>query len=65
MASDMLLGGAHLRDVQAALDHAHLETTRKYIPLVVDGLEAPMNGRSYHQAGCPSPGTRPRTSSRR
>jgi site-specific recombinase XerD len=51
MASDILLNGAHLRDAQAALGHAHLETTQKYIPLVVDGLEAAMNGRSYHHAG--------------
>lgn len=47
MATDMLLSGAHLRDVQAALGHAHLATTEAYIPLVVHGLETAMSGRSY------------------
>lgn len=50
MATDMLLSGAHLRDVQAALGHAHLATTESYIPLVVHGLEAAMAGRSYGSA---------------
>lgn len=47
-ASDMLLNGAHLRDVQAALGHAHLATTETYLPLVVHGLADAMSGRSYH-----------------
>lgn len=47
-ASDMLLNGAHLRDVQAALGHAHLATTETYLPLVVHGLSEAMAGRSYH-----------------
>jgi site-specific recombinase XerD len=47
MASGMLLNGAHLRDLRAALGHAELATTQKYIPLVVDGLERAMAGRSY------------------
>lgn len=50
MASDMLLNGAHLRDVQAALGHAHLATTETYLPLVVNGLHAAMSGRSYHRS---------------
>lgn len=47
-ASDMLLGGSHLRDVQAALGHAHLSTTETYLPLVVHGLAEAMAGRKYH-----------------
>lgn len=50
MASDMLRNGAHLRDVQAALGHAHLATTETYIPLIVNGLDVAMSGRSYHSA---------------
>lgn len=46
-ATDMLRGGAHLRDVQAALGHAHLQTTEVYLPLVVHGLAAAMEGRRY------------------
>lgn len=46
-ATDMLLAGAHLRDVQAALGHAHLVTTEIYLPLVVHGLAAAMEGRRY------------------
>lgn len=50
-ASDMLLAGAHLRDVQAALGHAHLATTETYLPLVVNGLGEAMAGRSYTYPG--------------
>ncbi len=46
-ATDMLRAGAHLRDVQAALGHAHLATTETYLPLVVRGLSEAMSGRSY------------------
>lgn len=46
-ATDMLLSGAHLRDVQAALGHAHLQTTEVYLPLVVHGLATAMEGRHY------------------
>ncbi len=46
-ATDMLLAGAHLRDVQAALGHKHLQTTEVYLPTVVRGLESAMEGRSY------------------
>lgn len=48
-ATDMLRGGAHLRDVQAALGHAHLATTEVYLPLLVHGLEQAMSGRSYRR----------------
>lgn len=47
MATDMLLGGAHLRDVQAALGHRHLSNTEVYLPLAVAGLDEAMGGRSY------------------
>jgi excisionase family DNA binding protein len=47
MATDMLLGGAHLRDVQAALGHASIATTERYLPTVVHGLRDAIGGRSY------------------
>lgn len=50
-ATDMLRAGAHLRDVQAALGHAHLVTTEVYLPLVVHGLAAAMEGRRYGGRG--------------
>ncbi|MFN2506326.1 MAG: tyrosine-type recombinase/integrase [Acidimicrobiales bacterium] len=34
-ATDMLRNGAHVRDVQHALGHAHLATTEVYLPLIV------------------------------
>jgi site-specific recombinase XerD len=46
-ATDMLRAGAHLRDVQHALGHAHLATTETYLPLVVHDLREAMGGRSY------------------
>ncbi len=46
-ATDMLRRGAHLRDVQAALGHAHLQTTETYLPHVVHGLSEAMGGRKY------------------
>lgn len=46
-ATDMLLAGAHLRDVQGALGHAHLSSTERYLPLVVRGLDDAMTGRAY------------------
>lgn len=49
-ASDMLLNDAHLRDVQAALGHAHISSTERYLPLVVKGLNEAMGGRSYHSS---------------
>ena len=45
--TDMLRGGAHVRDVQHALGHAHLVTTERYLPLLVGTLGAAMGGRSY------------------
>lgn len=49
-AADMLREGAHLRDIQAVLGHAHLATTEVYLPLVVKGLDVAMSGRSYGSA---------------
>ncbi len=46
-ATDMLRSGAHLRDVQHALGHAHLATTETYLPLVVHDLREAMGGRQY------------------
>lgn len=46
-ATDMLRAGAHLRDVQHALGHAHLATTETYLPLVVHDLREAMGGRQY------------------
>lgn len=50
-ATDMLRAGAHLRDVQHALGHAHLATTEVYLPLVVKDLREAMGGRKYRGAG--------------
>jgi site-specific recombinase XerD len=49
-ATDMLRGGAHLRDVQAVLGHRHLHTTEVYLPYVVHGLAEALGGRTYR---CP------------
>lgn len=46
-ATHMLVGGAHVRDVQFALGHAHLSTTERYLPHVVHGLREAMEGRTY------------------
>jgi len=46
-ATDMLRSGAHLRDVQAALGHASLSTTQRYLPTVVHDLRTAMGGRKY------------------
>jgi site-specific recombinase XerD len=50
-ATDMLRSGAHLRDVQHALGHAHLATTETYLPLVVHDLREAMGGRQYRHLG--------------
>lgn len=52
-ATDMLRSGAHLRDVQAALGHASLQTTQRYLPWVVGDLRTAMGGRRYgaHDVG--------------
>jgi site-specific recombinase XerD len=49
-AADMLRSGAHVRDVQAALGHAHLVTTERYLPTLVRGLAETMAGRRYSGA---------------
>ena len=46
-ATDMLRNGAHLRDAQFALGHAHLATTEVYLPYVIHSLEEAMGGRRY------------------
>ena len=45
--ADMLRHGAHVRDVQRIAGHASIVTTERYMPLVVDTLEAAVGGRSY------------------
>ena len=47
-ATDMLRHGAHVRDVQAVLGHAHLVTTERYLPRLVGTLEQAMEGRTYN-----------------
>ena len=47
MATDMLKGGAHLRDVQSALGHATIVSTQRYLPLVVNDLREAIGGRKY------------------
>jgi integrase len=49
-ASDMLRAGAHLRDVQAALGHASITTTQRYLPFLVGDLRTAMGGRKYRGA---------------
>jgi len=46
-ATDMLRGGAHVRDVQHALGHQSLATTQKYLPWIVGDLRQAMEGRRY------------------
>lgn len=49
-ATDMLRAGAHVRDVQAALGHASLATTQRYMPWLVGDLRKAMGGRKYGAA---------------
>lgn len=60
-ATDMLRGGAHVRDVQAALGHANLKTTERYLPWVVHDLRDAMGGRTYRRPPLPpvDPGPEP------
>ena len=48
-ATDVLRGGAHIRDVQAMLGHVSLVTTQRYMPLVVRDLRDAMGGRRYRE----------------
>lgn len=48
-ATDMLRGGAHVRDVQAAMGHANLKTTERYLPWCVNNLRDAMGGRTYRR----------------
>lgn len=48
-ATDMLRGGAHVRDVQALLGHSSLATTQRYLSWVVGDLRKAMSGRRYGQ----------------
>ena len=52
-ASDMMKGGAHLRDIQRALGHSSLVTTERYLALKVDGLAHAMGGRTYGETDIP------------
>ncbi|MGI8753343.1 MAG: tyrosine-type recombinase/integrase [Acidimicrobiales bacterium] len=58
--SDVLKGGAHLRDVQAMAGHASLRTTQIYMPLLVGDLREAMAGRDYLAANQGSGPGRPR-----
>ncbi len=49
-AHDMIANHANVLDVQQVLGHAHLVTTQRYVPLLVDGLAAAMGGRVYGAA---------------
>jgi integrase/recombinase XerD len=46
-AGDVLRRGAHVRDVQQMLGHQSLETTQRYLPLLVNNLRDTMEGRHY------------------
>jgi len=46
-ATDMLRRGASIRDVQAVLGHRSIQNTQVYLPLLVNGLDAAMSGRTY------------------
>lgn len=48
--TDLVKGGAHLRDIQQAAGHAHLRATEVYLPLSVQGLDRAMQGRWYGNA---------------
>lgn len=53
-ATDMLRGGAHVRDVQAAMGHANLKTTERYLPWCVNDLRDAMGGRTYRRRPPPT-----------
>lgn len=53
MATDMLRGGAHVRDVQQALGHVELSSTQVYLPWLVGELRDAMGGRNYRGTSIP------------
>lgn len=50
-ATDMLRGGAHIKDIQAVLGHSSLANTQIYLPLQVNDLRTTMGGRRYQGDG--------------
>ena len=46
----MLQAGAHVLDVQAVAGHASIQTTQRYLPLMVGTLKDAMEGRHYGDA---------------
>lgn len=54
-ATDMVRGGAHLRDVQQVMGHRSLRATERYLAWEIRGKQAAMKGRRYRRR--PAAGT--------